>query len=95
MAKPAIGHGGQVDAHDRTTDIDLQILDLLREGPNSAHTLAGALIHAGEEVAVGTDAVRERLKAMAYRGLVTGTVSGHPNAGAKPRCLRRWPTRGG
>ena len=73
-----------MDAHDRQTDIDLKILDLLlREGPKSAYTLAGALIHAGEEVAVGTDAVRERLKALASRGLVTGTVSGHPTAGGE------------
>ena len=69
-----------VDAYDRQTDIDLQILDLLREGPNSAHTLAGALIHAGEEVAVGTDAVRERLRAMASRGLVAGSASAEASA---------------
>ena len=69
-----------MDAHDQTTEIDLQILDLLREGPKSAYRLAGALTHAGEEVVVGTDAVRERLKALASRGLVTGTASGHPTA---------------
>jgi hypothetical protein len=67
-----------VDAHDQQTDIDLEILDLLREGPKSAYRLAGALTHAGE--VVGTDAVCERLKALASRGLVAGTASGHPTA---------------
>jgi hypothetical protein len=69
-----------VDAHDRQTDIDLQILDLLREGPKSAYRLARALTHAGEEEALGTHAVRERLRAMASRGLVAATASGHPTA---------------
>jgi DNA-binding PadR family transcriptional regulator len=64
-----------VDAHDRQTDIDLEILDLLREGPKSAYRLAAALTRAGE--VVGTDAVRERLRALASRGLVAGTASGH------------------
>jgi DNA-binding PadR family transcriptional regulator len=67
-----------VDAHDRQTDIDLEILDLLREGPRSAYRLAGALTHAGE--VVSTDAVRERLKALASRGLVAGSASSHPTA---------------
>jgi hypothetical protein len=67
-----------VDAHDRQTDIDLEILDLLREGPKSAYRLAAALTHAGQ---VGdTHAVRERLKALASRGLIAGTASGHPTA---------------
>jgi hypothetical protein len=65
-----------VDAHDRQTDLDLQILDLLREGPKSAYRLAAALTSAGEEV-LGTDAVRERLLALASRGLVAGTASAH------------------
>jgi hypothetical protein len=69
------GHGGWVDAHDRQTDVDLEILDLLREGPKSAYQLAAALTRAGE--VVGTDAVRERLRALASRGLVAGTASGH------------------
>jgi DNA-binding PadR family transcriptional regulator len=64
-----------VDAHDRQTDVDLEILDLLREGPKSAYQLAAALTRAGE--VVGTDAVRERLRALASRGLVAGTASGH------------------
>ena len=29
-----------MDAHHRQTDLDLQILDLLREGPKSAYRLA-------------------------------------------------------
>jgi hypothetical protein len=64
-----------VDAHDRQTDVDLEILDLLREGPKSAYRLSAALTSAGE--VVGTDAVRERLRALASRGLVAGTASGH------------------
>jgi len=64
-----------VDAHDRQTDVDLEILDLLREGPKSAYRLAAALTRAGE--VLGTDAVRERLFALASRGLVAGTASGH------------------
>jgi hypothetical protein len=67
-----------VDAHDRQTDVDLEILDLLREGPKSAYRLAGALTHAGEEV--GLEAMRSRLKALASRGLVVGSASGHPIA---------------
>jgi hypothetical protein len=76
LAKLPNGHGGRVDAHDRQTDLDLQILDLLREGPKSAYRLAAALTSAGEEV-LGTDAVRERLLALASRGLVAGTASAH------------------
>ena len=86
-----------MDAHDRQTDIDLQILDLLRQGPKSAYRLARALTHTGQEEvnALGTHAVRERLRAMASRGLVAGTASAHPRARrAKPR-RPRWPTRGG
>jgi hypothetical protein len=67
-----------VGAHDRQTDVDLEILDLLREGPKSAYRLAGALTHAGEEV--GLEAMRSRLKALASRGLVMGSASGHPSA---------------
>jgi hypothetical protein len=75
LAKFPNGHGGWVDAHDRQTDVDLEILDVLREGPKSAYRLAAALTRAGE--VVGTDAVRERLRALASRGLVAGTASGH------------------
>jgi Ribonuclease R winged-helix domain len=71
-----------VEAHDRQTDIDLQILDLLRhEGPKSAYRLAQELTRAGEEEALGTPAVRKRLEALASRGLVGGSASAHP-AGA-------------
>jgi hypothetical protein len=78
FAKPPNGHDGRVDAHDRQTDVDLEILDLLREGPKSAYRLAGALTHAGEEV--GLEAMRSRLKALASRGLVVGSAAGHPTA---------------
>jgi hypothetical protein len=74
-----------VDAHDRNTDIDLEILDLLREGPKSAYRLAAALTRSGEEV-LGTHAVRKRLEALASRGLVAGSSSasaGHPAAEGK------------
>lgn len=63
-----------MDAHERKTDLELEILDLLRDGPKSSYRLAGALTQAGE--VIGTDAVRKRLKALASRGLVAGTVSG-------------------
>ncbi len=65
-------HTGDVDSHDRTTD--LEILDLLREGPRSAHRLARKLAHEGEKV--DTEAVRSRLVTLASRGLVAGTPSG-------------------
>jgi hypothetical protein len=73
----------EVDAHDRQTDIDLQILDLLRqeEGPKSAYRLASELPRRpGEQEALGTHAVRKRLEALASRGLVAGSASGHPAA---------------
>ena len=66
-----------MDSHDRTTDLDLEILDLLREGPRSAYRLARKLLaHEGEKV--DTEAVRSRLVMLASRGLVVGT----PFAGA-------------
>jgi hypothetical protein len=68
-----------VDAHDRQTDIDLQILDLLRQdekGPKSAYRLASELPRRpGEQEALGTHAVRKRLEALASRGLVAGSAS--------------------
>ena len=67
----------EVDAHDRQTDIDLQILDLLRqeEGPKSAYRLASELPRRPGEPALGTHAVRKRLEALASRGLVAGSPS--------------------
>ena len=67
-------HTNGVDSQDRTTDLDLEILDLLREGSRSAYRLARKLAHDGEKV--DTEAVRSRLVALASRGLVAGTPSG-------------------
>jgi DNA-binding PadR family transcriptional regulator len=70
-----------VDAHDRQTDIDLQILDLLRqEGPKSAYRLAQELTRRAGEEPLGTHTVRKRLEALASRGLVAGSASAHPAA---------------
>jgi Ribonuclease R winged-helix domain len=72
-----------VDAQDRQTDIDLQILDLLRqkEGPKSAYRLASELPRRpGEQEALGTHAVRKRLEALASRGLVAGSASAEASA---------------
>ena len=76
-----------MDAHDRQTDIDLQILDLLRqEGPKSAYRLAQELTRrAGEEQALGTHAVRKRLEALASRALVAGSASAHPAAAGRAK----------
>lgn len=63
-----------MDAHDRTTDLDLEILDLLRNGPRSAYRLAGALTHVGERTDLGS--VRSRLMVLAERGLVVGSPAG-------------------
>jgi hypothetical protein len=75
-----------VDAHDRQTDIDLQILDLLRQeekGPKSAYRLASELPRRpGEQEALGTHAVRKRLEALASRGLVAGSASAQASAQA-------------
>ena len=67
-------HTCGMDSHDRKTDLDLGILDLLREGPRSAYRLARKLDHEGERV--DTEAVRSRLVTLASRGLVVGTPSG-------------------
>ena len=64
-------HTYGVYSHDRTTDLDLEILDLLREGPRSAYRLAGTLAREGEKV--DTEAVRSRLVTLASRGLVVGS----------------------
>jgi Ribonuclease R winged-helix domain len=77
-----------VDAHDRQTDIDLQILDLLRqESPKSAYRLAQELTRrAGEEEEpLGTHTVRKRLEALASRGLVGGSASAHPAAAGRAK----------
>jgi hypothetical protein len=83
FAKPANGHTtGQVDAHNRNTDIDLQILDLLRvQSPQSAYRLASELPRRPGEQALGTHAVRKRLEALASRGLVAGSASAQAAAG--------------
>jgi hypothetical protein len=70
-----------MDSHDRSTDLDLEILDLLRDGPRSAYRLARALSHKGESV--DTEAVRSRLTTLASRGLVVGTPSVGVPSGAE------------
>jgi hypothetical protein len=75
-----------VDAHDRQADIDLKILDLLRqESPKSAYRLAASLTHVGEEEGLGTHAVRKHLEALAARGLVAGSASAHPAAAGRAK----------
>ena len=53
-------------------DLDLKILDVLREGPRSAYRLAAALTHEGERV--DTEAVRSRLLELASHGFVVGSA---------------------
>jgi DNA-binding HxlR family transcriptional regulator len=72
-----------MDAHDRTTDLDLEILDLLREGPRSSFRLARTLSRKGENV--DTEAVRSRLATLASRGLVVGTPAGAADEPEVPR----------
>src|SRR5215212_7855410 len=72
-----------MDSHDRTTDLDLEILDLLRDGPRSAYRLARTLSHKGESV--DTEAVRSRLVTLASRGLIVGTPSGAADRPEEPR----------
>ena len=67
----------------RPDDLDLQILDLLREGPRSAFRLARTLGRKGEKT--DTEAVRFRLLALSSRGLVVGTPSGAPHETEPPR----------
>jgi hypothetical protein len=65
------------DAHptgDRPTDLDVQILDLLREDARSAGRLVEVLDHEGEEV--GLEAVRSRLEWLASRRLVRNPPAG-------------------
>jgi len=72
-----------MDSHDSTTDLDLEILDLLRDGPRSAYRLAGSLSHKGEDV--DTEAVRSRLVTLASHGLVMGSPSGAAEEPEEPR----------
>jgi hypothetical protein len=81
-----------MDSHDRTTDLDLEILDLLRDGPRSAYRLARTLSHKGE--GVDTEAVRSRLVTLASRGLVVGTPSGAEDEPEEPRA-DPWKITGG
>src|SRR5215208_4782744 len=61
--------------HEEPTDLDLKILDALREAAQGAQLLAHTLSRSGEQV--GVDAVRRRLLVgLASRGLV------HPSGGA-------------
>ena len=66
----------------RPDDLDLQILDLLREGPRSAFRVARTLDRAGERV--DTEAVRTRLLALSLRGLVVGTPTGAADEAEPP-----------
>ena len=85
------GHNDGVEPHDRQTDLDFEILDLLREGPKSAYRLAGALTRAGERVDL--EDVRSRLGDMASRGLVEGSSSGSPTATEDDEARRADPWR--
>lgn len=70
-------------SHDRSTDLDFELLDLLRHGPRSAYRLASTLSHRGE--IVDTEAVRSRLVTLASRGLVVGSSSGPKDDPEVPR----------
>ena len=59
MRHPRPWHAVGMDSHDRATDLDLELLDLLREGPRSAYRLGRTLSRKGESV--DTEAVRSRL----------------------------------
>jgi hypothetical protein len=65
------------------TDLDLEILDLLRDGPRSAYRLARTLSRKGESV--DTETVRSRLVTLASRGLIVGTSSGAAVRPEEPR----------
>ena len=85
------GHNDGVEPHDRQTDLDFEILDLLREGPKSAYRLAGALTRTGERVDL--EDVRSRLGDMASRRLVEGSPSGPPTAAEDDEARRADPWR--
>ena len=57
--------------HEDPTDLDLEILDVLREDAQSAELLAETLSQWGEQV--GVDAVRGRLEGLASHGLACPT----------------------
>ena len=77
-----------MESHDRTTDLDFEILDLLRRGPSSSYRLARTLSRRGE--IVDTESVRSRLATLASRGLLVGTPSG---PGDHPEVSRADPWR--
>ena len=72
-----------MESHDRTTDLDFEILDLLRRGPSSSYRLARTLSRRGQSV--DTEAVRSRLVTLASRGLVMGSPSGAAEEPEEPR----------
>ena len=61
--------------HDDPTDLDLKILDVLREAAQSARLLTVTLYQSDEQLEV--DAIRRRLVSLAFRGLVlpSGRIS--------------------
>jgi hypothetical protein len=61
--------------HQQPADLDLEILDLLRNDAYSAELLAHALSQEGEQV--GVDAVRSHLNGLASGGLVRCSGSQH------------------
>ena len=63
-------------------DLDLQILDLLREGPRSAYRVARTLTREGEKT--DTETVRSRLVTLASRGLVVGTPASRADEAETP-----------
>jgi len=80
-----------MESHDRTTDLDFEILDLLREGPRSAFRVSRTLTRSGESV--DTETVRSRLLALASRGLVVGTPAGGAEE-AEPHRADPWKITG-
>ena len=81
-------HTGVMDAREpqarehEPDDLDLKILDVLREGPRSAYRLARMLSRAGESA--DTEAIRSRLVALASRGCVAGTPFGPQDEAETP-----------
>jgi hypothetical protein len=82
--------GGMNDPHaqplrEDPTELDLKILDVLREAAQSVRFLAETLSQSDEQV--GVDAVRLRLVVLAYRGLArpSGRVSHRAEVDADER----------